>query len=215
MLPVLPIAFMYSGHCLSLLQSRFEHRKRFAALFKPTISVLLCANIVVASFFSLVHQRGPVAVMEHLSRQLQWPDSSLSRVRSVDILAYCHSTPFYSSIHRQIPLRQLDCSPRSIRDQLLSCVTLRPLTSYRFKDGVLVGDRSESESEKFVQNPASFVRDFYADDDSDLPSHIVLFSEHEPQLRAFLDQKQYRLEKQFFNSFFGDSESVLLFDRNV
>lgn len=54
-------------------------------------------------YVSRVHDRAPLVVMAGL-RQLQ-PDS-------VDFLTNCHTTPFYASLHMNVPLRYLDCSAK-------------------------------------------------------------------------------------------------------
>jgi len=34
-------------------------------------------------------------------------------VRSVLFLTPCHATPYYSALHQNVPMRFLDCTPRS------------------------------------------------------------------------------------------------------
>jgi len=34
------------------------------------------------------------------------------RVKSILFLMPCHSTPYYSTLHRNIPMQFLDCTPR-------------------------------------------------------------------------------------------------------
>jgi phosphatidylinositol glycan class B len=54
-------------------------------------------------------QRGAEAVMEHLGQE-----AHAQHVRNVLFLMPCHATPFYSSLHSNLPMRFLDCSPRHI-----------------------------------------------------------------------------------------------------
>lgn len=39
-------------------------------------------------------------------------------VRNILFLTPCHATPYYSTLHRNLPMRFLDCTPRS---GLLTC----------------------------------------------------------------------------------------------
>jgi hypothetical protein len=68
---------------------------------------LVVTQVPMALYFSLVHQRGAVKVMEYLAGEAQG-----GRVLGVWFLMPCHSTPFYSHLHAPIPMRTLDCSPR-------------------------------------------------------------------------------------------------------
>lgn len=54
-----------------------------------------------------VRQRGTEDVMNHLSKEVL-----NEKVKSVLFLMPCHATPYYSTLHRNIPMRFLDCSPR-------------------------------------------------------------------------------------------------------
>ena len=52
-------------------------------------------------------QRGTEDVMYYLSKE-----AHDGRVKSVLFLMPCHSTPYYSTLHYNIPMRFLDCTPR-------------------------------------------------------------------------------------------------------
>lgn len=52
-------------------------------------------------------QRGGEAVMEHLAKEARE-----GLVERVLFLMPCHATPFYSSLHKNVSMRFLDCSPR-------------------------------------------------------------------------------------------------------
>ena len=56
----------------------------------------------------LYHQQGATAVMPYVAAQ-----AAHGRVcdGGVLFLTPCHATPFYSHVHRDVPMRFLDCSP--------------------------------------------------------------------------------------------------------
>ena len=63
--------------------------------------------------FWLIHnckhakQRGTEDVMIYLSKEAR-----NEKVESILFLMQCHATPYYSTLHRNLPMRFLDCSPR-------------------------------------------------------------------------------------------------------
>ncbi len=77
-------------------------RKRFAI-------AMLGLQVPVTLFFSLYHQRAQVQVMSYLQKSQRSPAST--QTLSVLFLTPCHTTPYYSYIHQEIPMRFLDCSP--------------------------------------------------------------------------------------------------------
>ncbi|XP_028775416.1 GPI mannosyltransferase 3 isoform X2 [Neltuma alba] len=179
-LPVLPIALMFSGYSLALMDDpgsgkskvkgslkkydRFPVKKGVAILF------LLATNIPMALYMSLVHQRGPEDVMKHLARE-----AHDGKVKSILFLTQCHATPYYSVLHSNLPMQFLDCSPSE-------------------EEGVL------DESDRFLMDPLAFVSE-YAKNWSP-PSHIVLYDSEEQKLRNYLLSLGYREESRFFNAHF-------------
>lgn len=69
---------------------------------KGCVAAALLLQVPMTIFFSVFHQRGQVQVVEGLRRGSD---------DSVLFLTPCHTTPFYSHIHRLIPMRFFDCSP--------------------------------------------------------------------------------------------------------
>jgi len=70
-------------------------------------------------------------VMEYLASEAQ-----AGRVERVLFLMPCHATPYYSSLHKNIPMRFLDCSPRYMIDSVSLSLRQQPtfkymLTKYR------------------------------------------------------------------------------------
>jgi phosphatidylinositol glycan class B len=52
-------------------------------------------------------QRGTEDVMIYLSKEAQ-----NEKVKGILFLMPCHATPYYSTLHYDLPMRILDCSPR-------------------------------------------------------------------------------------------------------
>ncbi|XP_019453890.1 PREDICTED: GPI mannosyltransferase 3 isoform X1 [Lupinus angustifolius] len=179
-LPVLPIALMFSGYSLAVIEDpgspvyrgKKSSEKNTKCSPKMTLAILflLVTNIPMALYMSLVHQRGPEDVMNHLAGEAQH-----GNVRSVLFLTPCHATPYYSMLHHNLPMQFLDCTPSE-------------------EKGV------PDESDHFMMDPAPFVSE-YAKKWS-LPSHIVLFDSEEQKLRNSLISFGYREERRFFNAHF-------------
>ena len=55
-------------------------------------------------------QRGTEDVMNHLAKE-----AVSEKVKSILFLMPCHSTPYYSTLHRNLPMRFLDCTPRCVK----------------------------------------------------------------------------------------------------
>ncbi|XAR51226.1 Dolichyl-P-Man:Man(6)GlcNAc(2)-PP-dolichol alpha-1,2-mannosyltransferase [Bertholletia excelsa] len=179
-LPVLPIALIFSGYSLTTIgkpglsqgkqrgspsiHTKCHSKLCFAVFF------LLATNIPMALYMSLVHQRGTEDVMKYLSEE-----ALRGKVKSILFLTPCHATPYYSTLHQNLPMRFLDCSPSE-------------------EEGV------PDESDRFMMDPAGFASEFAKK--WSLPSHIVLFESEEKQLRDFLISHAFQERKRFFHTHF-------------
>ncbi|KAG5225847.1 GPI mannosyltransferase [Salix suchowensis] len=114
-LPMLPIALMFSGYSLSVMAKADSDSRRKGSsdshMKRPSkvgfaIFFLLATNIPMALYMSLVHQRGTEDVMIYLSKEAQ-----NQKVKGILFLMPCHATPYYSTLHYDLPMRILDCSP--------------------------------------------------------------------------------------------------------
>ncbi|KAK6235957.1 hypothetical protein SCA6_011294 [Theobroma cacao] len=180
-LPVLPISLILSGYSLAALE---EHgapnserkgpshiHKKWPSKRQLAICFLLATNIPMALYMSLVHQRGTEDVMNYLSKE-----AAREKVKSILFLMPCHATPYYSTLHRNLPMRFLDCSPSSEEKGI------------------------PDESDRFMMNPVGFAMDFAKT--WSCPSHIVLFDSEEKQLRNFLVSHSFREVRRFFHAHF-------------
>ncbi|XP_014782625.1 GPI mannosyltransferase 3, partial [Octopus bimaculoides] len=70
---------------------------------------LAVTNLPLAFYFNLIHQRGTVLVTKFLHDE--FAPEKLTPTSRVLFLMPCHSTPFYSHIHRRVPMRFLTCEP--------------------------------------------------------------------------------------------------------
>lgn len=177
-LPVLPIALMFSGYSLAAINSADSSiRKKKRDLHGRStwrlhlaMLLLLVTNIPMALYMSMVHQRGTEDVMGFLSRK-----ASHGEVKQVLFLMPCHSTPYYSALHRDLPMRFLDCTPS--------------------EEG-----RGPDESDRFMMDPPGFASEFAKI--WSLPSHIILFDSEEKKLKDFLMSHSFVEVGRFFHSHF-------------
>lgn len=179
-LPVLPIALMFSGYSLATIRrsdSSHDRRKGSPSIHTKcpskkhwVIIFLFATNLPMALYMSLVHQRGTEDVMNYLSEEAR-----NEKVESILFLTPCHATPYYSTLHRNLPMRFLDCSPSE-------------------EKGVL------DESDRFMMDPVGFASEFAKN--WSLPSHIVLFDSQEKLLWDFLTSHSFQEKRRFFHAHF-------------
>ncbi|KAI8017592.1 GPI mannosyltransferase 3 [Camellia lanceoleosa] len=179
-LPVLPIALMFSGYSLATIgRSDSPHNRRKGSPSIHTkcpskkhwvIIFLFATNLPMALYMSLVHQRGTEDVMNYLSKEAR-----NEKVESILFLTPCHATPYYSTLHRNLPMRFVDCSPSE-------------------EKGVL------DESDRFMMDPVGFASEFAKN--WSLPSHIVLFDSQEKLLKDFLTSHSFQEKRRFFHAHF-------------
>ena len=70
---------------------------------KTLLPVFCGLNVILALYLSVIHQAAPHSVMEYLSVQ--------KMNRGVLFLTPCHGTPFYSHLHKEVPMEFLQCPP--------------------------------------------------------------------------------------------------------
>ncbi|KAJ1339983.1 hypothetical protein BSLG_005418 [Batrachochytrium salamandrivorans] len=72
----------------------------------PILVLIGSTHFLAAIYLSRTHQKGVIQVMD-------WLRTEVRENRALDILFLmpCHSTPFYSYIHRNIPMRFVTCEP--------------------------------------------------------------------------------------------------------
>ena len=139
-------------------------------------------------------QRGTEDVMIFLSKEAR-----NEKVQSILFLMPCHATPYYSSLHRNLPMRFLDCSPRSGLGNLAEIIFLLFRLSliecglwFLFFDVLFNSEENgiPDESDRFMMDPVSFASEFARN--WSIPSHVVLFDSEERLLRDFLISHSFR-----------------------
>lgn len=179
-LPVLPIALIFSGYSLAMIRgcdmsigkskkSSSSHMK-CSSKMQLTILFLLATNIPMAVYMSMVHQRGTEDVMNYLAEE-----ALNGEVRSILFLTPCHATPYYSTLHQNLPMRFLDCSPSDVK-------------------GI------PDESDRFLMDPVGFASQLAKNWSQ--PSHLILFDSEEKQLMDFLILHSFQEIKRFFHAHF-------------
>ncbi|XP_071729642.1 mannosyltransferase APTG1-like isoform X2 [Rutidosis leptorrhynchoides] len=179
-LPVLPIALVYAGYSLAMLSQRYSSSKRNQKTtnartksswkIQSAVFFLLVTNVPMAIYMSMIHQRGSEDVMNYLAKEALNGD-----VKNILFLTPCHATPYYSTLHKNIPMRFLDCSPREVKG-------------------------TPDESDNFMMDPIGFMSEFAKNWSQ--PSHIILFDNEEKQLKEFLFTHSFVEKKRFFHSHF-------------
>lgn len=164
--PIVPILLMVSAYGLQQIGSSSRWRKRM-------ILFLVVTQFPFALYLSLWHQRGTMDVMLWLRSQQQ--------VESIGVIMPCHSTPWYSIMHKEIPMWFLTCEP--------------PLE--KSKANTL------DEADQFYQDPVAFLQT-HQQDRLWPTSHLVLFDNLLPQVQDLLSEQGYKECKRFFNSHFHD-----------
>ncbi|KAL5579162.1 hypothetical protein UlMin_011604 [Ulmus minor] len=162
---VLPIALIFFGY--SLAMKLFSNLcSKWPPKLKLAILLLLATNVPMALYMSLVHQD----VMNHLSKE-----ALEGKVNNGLFVMPCHTTPYYSTLHRNIPMQFLDCIPSK-------------------EKGI------PDESYHFMMDPVGFVSKYTKN--WSIPSHIVLFEFEEKRLRDFLISHSFREATRFFHAHF-------------
>lgn len=108
LLPIVAPMQIYAAKTLySIQQSDCKSgRIGFKAKYVKIAFLIFITNALMAYYFARVHKRGVIDVVLWLRSQ-----SYLKLVSSVLFLMPCHSTPFYSHLHLNIPMRYVSCDP--------------------------------------------------------------------------------------------------------
>ncbi|ESP05347.1 hypothetical protein LOTGIDRAFT_181193, partial [Lottia gigantea] len=176
LLPILPLSMHYCGiyfQSLKILQkTKLKSNLSKAKIF---VIILMITNIPLALYFSLIHQRGTILVTKYLY------DESLEKEVDILFLMPCHSTPYYSYLHRKVNMRFLTCEPN-----------LSKIENYT------------EEQDVFYSHPVQWLREEFAVKRLPWPSHIVYFNTLQPSINSYLLQSGYKLCDSFFHTHFPE-----------
>ncbi|XP_052776100.1 GPI mannosyltransferase 3-like [Mya arenaria] len=148
-----------------------ESHKNNLTKAKVFVIIILLVNIPASMYFCLIHQRGTIYVMKYIH------DASLQHNIDALFLMPCHSTPFYSYIHRNISMRFLTCEPN-----------LQHKENYT------------DEADVFFNDPVSWLKTEYAGSSRPWPSHLVYFSPLQSDIELYLLQNGYKDCASFFHT---------------
>ncbi|XP_046405378.1 GPI mannosyltransferase 3 [Ischnura elegans] len=170
-LPVLPMALYISCRCLSKWSGPAKNSWLWAVG-----AALLVGNAVPAVYFGYYHQRGTVDVMDYLAKEAH---NSHPKPNFLFLMP-CHSTPLYSHLHVEVPIKFLTCEP-----------------DFSSKPGYM------DEADLFYLGPLTWINKAYPPNSS-LPSHIVMFDVLQPHLQGFLNAHGYTPAAKFFHAHFTE-----------
>ena len=158
-LPMLPLSFIYAGHAMQEIELQYSTINSSLNFGKISIYFTLLINIPISLYLSLVHQIGPLSVTSYIR-------DNIDNNETIQFLMPCHSTPFYSHIHRNITMGFWDCSPSD-------------------EPGYI------DQADQFFQNPTSYLSEYYERNENILPNYFILFSRHLDLIHPFLIQQHY------------------------
>lgn len=118
--PLLSIFIIIAGYGLKELQESSEdsnndnddnsnhNNNNFISqrYLKFSIIFLIVTNLPLIYYANTVHQKGVVEVMDYLRKEVD-----NKKVQDIGFMMPCHSTPFYSNLHRNVTMWFLTCEP--------------------------------------------------------------------------------------------------------
>jgi len=176
LLPIFPLLLPYAGYGVTKLFSKLSEKWKMF-----TITALLFLNVLLASYFCTIHQGGVVRIINHLS-------TTADNESSVLFIMPCHSTPYYSYLHRNIPMRFLTCHPSNDKYYV-------------------------EEAEIFYNNPLKWLS---KEVEQHTYSHVVMFNTFNMSLQNHLLQYGFLKKQSFFHSHFPEGRigsHVFLFEK--
>ncbi|KAG1684044.1 GPI mannosyltransferase 3 [Nymphon striatum] len=162
-LPIVPLAMCLAGYYCSKYLRRYSNY---------IIAAIIFTNTFPAVYFSMLHQRGPIDVVHYLANE-----ANENEDMSVLYLMPCHSTPYYSHIHRNISMRFLSCEPQ-LENQYVT-----------------------DEAEVFYRNPEKWLKSYLIDN---YPSHIVMYDVLLKNTKDILKQHKYSKCYDLFHAHIAD-----------
>lgn len=166
----------------------YHSTQRYQRVYKLAIPLMVIINVMIAVFFTQIHERGVIDVIEYLRSDPQ--------IESFGFLTPCHSTPWESHINNPILAENswfLTCKPP------LHLQTTNPKDISAYRD----------ESDQFYDNPAAFLKEHFGlfdnsrmTDTKEWPSCLIIFAPLENFMNDFFGDSNYLECERFFNSYF-------------
>jgi phosphatidylinositol glycan class B len=216
--PILPFLHVLSAKPLE----RF-HPPNARPSRKVIISILLAANILLAGYASLFHQRGVIDVLSYL-RHKHETRNSLSSVSgtepphhiantTVGFLVPCHSTPWRSHlVYPEISAWALTCEPPLNIPLSERSTYLDEADEFYVKPGPMAWLKANMEDIQTIKAMGSRSGQHWMRQDPtfkrkyrrEWPQNLVFFEQLEETLKEYLDGTRYRECWRGFNSHFHD-----------
>lgn len=201
-IPHKEVRFIYPLSPVFLLLTALSFSTTFLHIPKIVVFGIIFANAVIAFFFTRVHERGVIDVIDYLR--------SDPSVHSFGFLCPCHSTPWQSHIHN---------ATKASASWFISCEP--PL---HLEDSLSL-DRYKDESDIFYDDPSAYLQTYLpallrhtsavapsseiAEDHihprhflHEWPTHVIIFEPLEETMDAFFKDSDFKKCGRFFNSYF-------------
>ncbi|KAI8109069.1 hypothetical protein M9435_005485 [Picochlorum sp. BPE23] len=168
------------------------------------IALLFGIQMMMFLYFGRYHQRAQIEVMDIIS---DFRSTAHEDVK-VLFLTPCHSTPYYSSLHRKIDMRFLDCSPTEFRSKVYEINKQERKWLPFPREGTISG---LSEREYFEKHPAGTLSSML-NSAVYLPDLVVSFSSTSREIEPVLQKNSYTLQKKLSNCLltFEDSSECII-----
>ncbi|XP_064477258.1 GPI mannosyltransferase 3-like [Ornithodoros turicata] len=160
LLPIMPLAMCVCGAGMA----------RLPKVYSMTLAALLAVGFFPpALYLGSVHQRGQVEVMNHIANL-----TARDKDASVFFIMPCHSTPYFSHVHRRIKMLFVTCEPN-----------LQGVKDYK------------DESERFFKDPERGVKGLMS---WGYPKYIVFYDTFYKHMLSFVADSDYQYKLSFFNT---------------
>ena len=190
--PLIPVSIAASAKSWAWLESEPPDKKSSKNNSKNTTFLLarwfvrlgLAAQIPLAMYLSLIHQRGMETIVNKYVSKLTVEDDVFDG--GVHFWTPCHEHPFYASVHKNLTMRYLECDPpnaSSVSSHLSSgnwrAFEKNPLAFVERKYGKSSGLKCDDDDVNDVNdvNDDADEDAKTSDDEANnlLPSHVVVF----------------------------------------
>ena len=190
--PLIPVSIAASAKSWAWLESEPPDKKSSKNNSKNTTFLLarwfvrlgLAAQIPLAMYLSLIHQRGMETIVNKYVSKLTVEDDVFDG--GVHFWTLCHEHPFYASVHKNLTMRYLECDPpnaSSFSSHLSSgnwrAFEKNPLAFVERKYGKSSGLKCDDDDVNDVNdvNDDADEDAKTSDDEANnlLPSHVVVF----------------------------------------
>ncbi|ODQ80606.1 glycosyltransferase family 22 protein [Babjeviella inositovora NRRL Y-12698] len=179
--PLQPLFVYFTAHGFHRIQRSW---------LKPVIIATILLNTAISLFFTQIHERGVMDVMEYLREDID--------VGSIGFLTPCHSTPMQSHLHLDIPIMALSCDPPLHLIGNPAASTL--VKTYQDESDIFYADPVAFLTQKFP--PPIKAKRESGKFEYEWPTHLVFFENLEPIMKPYLEGSGYQECERFFNTWF-------------